>query len=380
MVQIGYLNDIIDRDFEDYVSMKLATKHKLGAHKQHEKILHRTQTSPTSATAVEVSEKGGLTISDAGKTALTLLFCGTPDAGADAMHGATIIGHYLTNAGVAKEVKGTFNDTYTTEVAFCSDFYCWNLRDYDLTNVIHVDRVVVGTVYIGLTGMVAGAEKRYATVATGAQTAAAATLFGVGNVFGAEEVNTAGDVGKVVDLDYYTPWGIPYTGTFTLAADTTTIVRVTDKTSGYPVLDFYRVKTLDTTGLVGKYVIIGIDADKVVGTVALDTFYGVIEEGNYESVHSRIFVPAAAYGKTYLGDLEVAVGTATYPLTVYCIYQIKGAVTTKQQQWTFIMGANNPIIFAVELEPLSEVTLKIADDAAHPVVASMTMRHIALEV
>lgn len=384
MVQTGFRKTIEGQAWENYESMHKALRHQYGD-RVLEHYLHYKQTSPTSATAVEFAEKGGLTISDKGKTAVTLvLACDTNDNAYDTK---TVTIHYKTNAGTAKTAVATYDpDNTTTEVAFspvCNDFYCWNLDDYTPATVI-VSSVAVqagDNVYIGTTGMVAGAELRYATIAAAATYPVASTLYSVGNIFGAEEANTAGDVGKVITLEYYTPWGSLKEANITLAANTTTIQRFMDTTNvTYPVLDFYRIRDLETTGAVGKYVCIAVDADKQAGTTALDTYYGVIEEGNYESVHSRVFVPAASVSTKYMGDIHCAQTSKDYPVIVELYFQSVGCATQEKLIWSYTAGTDINLTFPFELEPLSEIMIKIADDGSHPVDCSLTIRWLEVQV
>jgi hypothetical protein len=146
------------------------------------------------------------------------------------------------------------------------------------------------------------------------------------------------------------------------------------------VLDFYRRYSIETTGALGKYVAIGFDADKRVGTVAIDTFYGVIEEGNYESVHSRRFAPGAAYGKLFIGDIQITEQSKDYPVILYVQFQEKTSLIQEQLKWTHYGGADKELNLSMELAPLSEIKILIADDAAHPVECNITMRCYETEV
>lgn len=359
----GYMHEISGQAFEDYETLHKHLRH-INGDKAVERLFRYQQL--TTNTAVEVSEKGGLTISDAGKTAITLV--AASDTNDNAYDTKTITIHYYTNAGVAKTAVATYDpDNTTTEVAFVpavTDFYCWNLDDYTAATCI-VSSVAVqagDNVYIGTTGMVAGAEKRYATIVAAATSAAAATMFGVGNLFGAEEANTAGDVGKVITLEYCNPWGKIRTATITLAANTTTIQRFALTVGS--VMDFYRVRKMTTTGAAGKYVVAGIDADKVVGTVALDTYYAVIEEANYQSVHSRYMCPATTEKVGYLGEIMASFPSVADIITITVIFTPYGK-TLSSTITRDIFGAGK-VDLPFKLEPLSEVTLKVNDgNVAH---------------
>lgn len=278
--------------FEDESSLKQWIR-KNNSYKAEETILHRTIINQAgTGSEVELAEKGGLTLSQKGKAELTLVMCSDTDD--NAYDTKTLTGHYFDADGVPQTFTATFNAANsTTEVACCSDFYCWDLINYTAATVLVCSVAVQAgdNVYVGTTGMVANAEIRYATIAAAATYPVHTTLFGVGHIYGAEETNTAGDVGKVITLTYLTPWGLIRTASITLAADTTTIKRFVNTDTSLVVTDFYRVRTITTTANLGKYVCIATDADKLAGTAALDTYYGVIEEGYHESMHTAYFGP-----------------------------------------------------------------------------------------
>jgi hypothetical protein len=376
MVQIGSLIEFSDRGYEDFVSMKKNLKH-YGGNKVKELIFEHNQTTPKSATAAEFSEKGGLTISDKASTALTIVLA--MDTNDNAYDGAYVTGHYITNAGVKTDFVAYVNTTDSkTEVAIAADFYCWNLEDYTAKDVLVFSMEVQAgeNLYIGTTGMVADAELRLATIAGGATYPVITTLFGAGDIYGLEETDTAGDVGKVITLKYWTPWGKLKEAKFTLAADTTTIVRLTDTTTGLVTVDFYRRYTMKTTATVGKYVAIGFDADKRAGTVAIDVFYGVIEEGYWASKHSRLMVPSDTYGKLYLGKIKINGSVDAKQGIMEVTYQPKDAATYITSR---VIAVGSGVVekdYAFELEPLSEVTYKVADDAATPTILSAEISNI----
>jgi len=374
MTQTGILQKHTDRGYEDYVSMKKNLKSRYAGSKVTESIFRRTQTSPTSVTGVEFSEKGGLTMHDKTSTALTIVMAS--DTNDNAYDGFGITGHYITNAGV----KSTFTAVYdttdtTTEVACCADFYCWNLEDYTAATVL-VSSIAVqagDNVYVGTTGLTA--ELRIATIVATATYPVITTLFGAGDVYGVEESDTAGDVGLVCTLEYWTPWGVMKTASHTLAATTTNIVRLTDTTTGYVVLDYYRPYSYKTTAVTGKYVLLGYDADKRVGVVAIDQNFAVIEEAFVESLHSRLFVPAATEGKLFLGDITAYNSIAAKIATIAFTYTPKDG-PEQSHTWIFYGTTDFKQAFAMELEPLTEVTITLADDAATPVACGIVFRAI----
>ena len=375
MTQLGSLSEHSDRGYEDFVSMKKNLRH-YGGNKLKELLFERNQTTPTNATAVEFEEKGGLTITDKGKVELAIV-CAV-DTDDNAYDGATLTGHYFDSDGVNHDFTVSINtEDSTTEVEISSDFYCWNLVDYTAATVL-VLSVAVETgdnLYVGTTGMTANAELRLATIAAEATYPVVTTLFGVGDVYGKEETNTAGDVGKVITLKYWTPWGQLKEAKFTLAADTSTIVRLTDTTTGLVTVDFYRRYSMKTTATVGKYVCIGSDADKRAGTVAIDTFYGVIEEGYWMSLHSRLMAPGLAYGKLYLGNIRMNGNIdAKLGIMEVTFTPKNGASVTSR---LYCLGSGSLYKeYAIELEPLSEVYYKCADDATTPVVLTAEINNL----
>lgn len=286
----GSINVGLAPEYEDHTSLKKYIRHENSKWSKMNLIRSIINQAGTGS-VVDLSEKGGLTIGQKASTALSIFLAADTDSGD--YDGESVTGYYITNAGVKSSFTILFNTTNTTEVAGPTDFYCWNLEDYTAATVL-VSSVAASTgenIYIGTTGMVANAELRLATIAAAATYPVVTTLFGSGDVYGKEETNTAGDVGKVCTLDYLTPWGSVKQAKHTLAADTTTIVRLLDATTGLPTVDYFRTRHYSTTAVTGKYVGLGFDADKRAGTVALDTWYGVIEEGYHKSIHSRYMVP-----------------------------------------------------------------------------------------
>lgn len=377
MVQQYQLLKLTDRGYEDYVSMKKHIKNFAAVTTITETQFQFTQTSPTSATGVEISQKGGLTISDKASTAIAIfLACDTDDAAYD---GKSVLIHYITNAGVKTTATIAFNGTTTTEVAGPTNFYCWNLEDYTAATVIVCSVAVQAgdNVYIGETGMVAGAEKRLATIAAAATYPVITTLFGAGDVYGLEETDTAGDVGKVCTAKYWTPWGQLKEMKHTLQANTTTINRCIDTTTLRVTVDFFRPCCYSTTAVAGKYIALGYDADKRVGTVVIDVFYAVIEEANYQSIHSRLMAPGAALGRLYLGDIRAYNNLSAKYATLQLTFTPYGELS-RTVLWSFYGDHQFQMDFGFRLDPLSEVTLKLADDAATPVSCGVILRSIQI--
>jgi hypothetical protein len=376
MVQSHQLLKITDRGFEDYVSMKLHIKNSKPVTTITETQFQFTQTSPTSTTGAEISQKGGLTIADKASTAIAIFLASDTDD--NAYDGQSVLIHYITNAGIKTNATITFNTANsTTEVAGPTNFYCWNLEDYTAATVV-VSSVAVqagDNVYIGETGVVAGAEKRLVKIAAAATYPVITTLYGAGDVYGLEEADTAGDVGKVCTSKYWTPWGQLKEMQHTLQANTTTINRCIDTTTGLVTVDFFRPATYKTTAVAGKYIALGYDADKRAGTATIDVFYAVIEEANFESIHSRLMAPGAAYGRLYLGDImaydSLTANYATLQLTFTPYGDIARTVT-----WSFYGDQQFQQTYGIRLDPLSEVTLKLADNGANPVSCGVILRSI----
>lgn len=368
----GFNYQVSGQAYENYESLHKYLRH-INGDKAREVISQYQQLTTNSA--VEVSEKGGLSISDKTKTELTIVFALSADD--NDYDTQNLTGHYITSNGTKKDFTAAVDETAsTTEVAICSDFYCWNLEDYTAATVLVFSRAVKAghALYVGTTGMVANAELRIATIAAAATYPVITTLYGAGDVYGLEESNTAGDVGKVITLEYCTPWGAIKEASFTLAANTTTIVRLTDTTTGLVCVDFYRVRRMSTTAVVGKYVAIGYDADKRVGTVAIDTFYGVIEEANWISVHSRYMVPASDEALAYIGEIVATFPSVADIITITVIFTPKGAVASSTITKDIFVSGKIELPF--QLEPLSEVTIKVNDGNVAHANANITSKII----
>lgn len=358
MVNIGIVQSGTAPHFEDEASLKQWIRKQPGYLPDSTTLVRSIINQAGTADAVELAEKGGLTISQ--KTAANATIVLASDTDDNAYDGHTVTGHYYTLAGV----KSTFTAAYdttdtTTEVQCCTDFLCWNLDDYTAATVL-VSSVAVqagDNVYVGLTGMVAGAEKRYATIAAAATYPVITTLFSTQVLYGLEEANTAGDVGKIVYVEYVTAWGLIKTCSITLAADTTTIVRAVDSTNGRVVQDFYRVRKIYCSTALGKYYAIGMDADKLVGIAAVDVFYGVIEEGYSTSMHTAYFVPARDAWLTEICiNNSVGINLDTYLTITYTAY---GETVARTCKVALPNNQQTKMMMMMQLKQLSDLSFTI---------------------
>ena len=124
-----------------------------------------------------------------------------------------------------------------------------------------------------------------------------------GAVYAWEEADVAADRGKVITLEYYDADGDMHTGYAILDnTDTTTKVQFKTESGGSTaVSDYYRIRTADFENDAGKYIAIGNSGGS--------TVYGVIEEGNHQSIHSRYTVPKGY--DAWLGFMFLASAVAT---------------------------------------------------------------------
>lgn len=348
--------------WSDFSSLKAFLERKYGSANVTMIRSIRTQTGTDGA--VDLSEKGGLTISQKAKTEATLVLAAS--ANNNDYDGESVTIYYKSSDGTKASATAAFNTTdSTTEAAFSvTDFYCFNTEDYGQQACVSTVAAAAGEYfYIGTTGLGANAELRYAIIEPADTYPDADNFFGIGRLFAAGEADNASDRSLVFTLEYMTPWGSIRDGTFTLdASDSTTIVRVFD-TDGNAVNDFYHLRDMYTTqATTGGYVAIAHDADKMVGTVALDTFYGVVEQAYSYSDTTKYMVPANK--RAFYGYVCGSARTNTY-------ITFTSTFTPKD----FAMAVTPSIVFGqdettsrhevcLELEPLSFASFTILGNSA----------------
>jgi hypothetical protein len=333
-------------------------------------ILHKTKgqvaTGGAGAT-IELEESATENIADIGSTELTLILAS--DTNDNAYDTKYVIVYYLTAAGVAKTCKAVFNTAdSTTEVAFTdlatglvavTDFYCFD-PSYGVLAVVSNVAVQAGdNVVIGITGAVAGIadpETCYAHINAGQTTPLAADMYGVGSIWGSTAANQD-DAGYIGTLEYVTPWGQIKSGTWTIPADgsvATRFVSVTD--SGLYVNDFYRRRDfkLDNPAL---------DESRI-SNVGKSAIYAAIDIGKSTETFTRYYAPySTQLYRAWIGRIEL-----TYPtISEYCNVTISftnedGCADT----YVKTVVGHSPVIeeLCIPIEPNSEVTFTVVDDAA----------------
>jgi hypothetical protein len=375
MVQSGFTKRIEGRLYEDYISMKKFLG-KVTNTRLIEHIYHYNKTSPSSATGVEYANFGttAKAISDMGKAGITLM-CSITNGDDATYTGKIVTAQYLDNLGVAHTATCTLTATmHTTAVAFLigaapvTDFYCWNKRDYTPITCLTVNVAVVAgdTLIAHTTGDEAAI---WGTISAAATNATDAQLIGVGQIYGAEDGNQA-DTGYIAELEYYTPWGELKEATWTFPADSSVVTNFVDSTTGYTVGDYYRTYEFEMDH-------VALDECSVVNA-ANNAWYSRIDIGNYEELRPHIFVPASSEAKIFMGDINMTNGTASYAATFEVYFQSKGCLVQEKLTWKVGLGNISEVPICMELEPLSDVQIKLADDAAHPCVTDVTIRWIEL--
>jgi hypothetical protein len=163
-----------------------------------------------------------------------------------------------------------------------------------------------------------------------------------------EETDTAGDVELPILITYLDENGIEHTATIFLDdTDTTTAVET-------EIEDFYRLVSAEIEQASVKYIAFG-NSDK-------SAIWGVIEEGKYQSLHSRYTAPSEY--QSWLGEVEVNsnVAAGEINLTFTQKNKIEDTLSLK-----FGVGTTNHQIL-VELEPLSDVVFELKGNTADTLI------------
>jgi hypothetical protein len=364
MTQTSIRERITQRGYEDYISMKKAVKSRY-----NETIVEQRCNIKqiSTAAAVEVEDPAGETIVDIASTETTLkVYSSVADAG---LQHAVITAHYKSNDGVSHTATiadaiadmsgGVDFDTPVT------DFYCWDKENYTPANCFTSSLAVgvgktldckdAGAVVIG-------------RIAAGAVATTDATLLGVGQLYGFEAANQA-DTGYIGTCSYWTPWGTKKSGTWTFPEDSSVKTKFLDA-DGYTIGDFFRRDYFELDH-------VAIDECYLANSDG-SAIYGGISIGNFVCDFSRIFVPAATEGETYLGDIQVTFPLLTDQITATIQYHAKGELLPHIE--SFDVGNSGKIEVGRQLEPLSEVIVKINDQNVDHGSVNTIMRWIEVEV
>jgi hypothetical protein len=359
--------------FSDYTSLKKYMEHKYGSNAMR---LNETEIGQTgTAGAVELEDNDGIAIGQIGKTEVTLILASDTDDNAYDDQTATV--YYLDADGAQHSVTATFNTTSTTEVAVCSDFYCFDPA-YGVNAVVLSVAVQAGdNVYIGTTGVVADPTKAYATILAAATSPTAANIRGVGSLYGRTHTNHNDGDGAILYIEYSTPWGtIGYgictidttNGTteirfFRATASTTTILNDTLTTSTIYVDDYYRTRRLWTnqvpTSNTHEFLITDAACDNVDGSGG--DVYGVIKEGAIDEIFTRHFVLAGS--ETYLAYIKGNVATNT-DITLAITYTPYGQSVSKTKSFIIPDDTCFALPLRWQLAPLTDISFTILGNSA----------------
>jgi len=364
MVQTGKVCKIHGRAYEDYQSLHKHLRHAFKGDAVVELVRQYTQLS--TAAAIDVSNKGTtpITITQIAKveTALKVI-----SSGADAaLEHAVITAHYKNAAGDKK--TGVIADASadmsgpTDFDSAVTDFYCWD-ESYG-TSAFNSSLAVGAGLTLGAGAAGSGNAEIIATALVGTLL----SFIGVGAVYGQEVGVANGAAGFVLTLNYKTPWGQPKTGLETINADADLQGQQFLNTSGFPIGDFYRVDEFESDNL-------AVDEIEITN-YAVNAFYGVIDIGNFESIHTRYMALGAAYGKSYFGELAVTFPTISDVLTVNMVYHTVGHTLPHSVSFDVYVNQSNfqNIIHPRKLEPLSELYVTIKDGNVAHVNANVTLR------
>jgi len=338
---MGLLGKFLGRAFENYESVHKFLRHTKGD-KVAEYFAQHKQLSTN--TLVEVRENAGETVVDIGKTELAITLTCTAD---DAYYtGALITLVYKNSDGLQKTAIATGTATLNaTPVAFVpaiADYYC------------PVSLISNKETQAGETLTIISGGSTYGTIAAESTDALDTALIGVGSIYGSEAANQD-DTGYIATTEYLTPWGELKEATWTFPADSS-VATAFIGTDGKVVKDFYRKRTFEMDNA-------AIDECRICNA-AKDAIYAAIEVANYECFDTRFMALGSAYGKSYFGELICSSTIITDVMTVSITYTAKDRNPTTVEHDFFVNELN--IIPPFELEPLSEVTIKIKDqNVAH---------------
>jgi hypothetical protein len=357
-----------DRKFESLSSLK---KH----FRESKRTIQETRVGKIIATggagaSIEIEESATITISQIGKTEITLV--GAMSANDNYYDGAIVTAVYTNAAGTQATATCTINTTdSTTEVAFVVG--ATPVTDcYQILSLVSSKATQAAETFgCGSTGALT-----LGVISAESTTATAANLHGVGDIYVRGMDDSASMQAKIYYLDYITPWGLLKHAMATTAANSTTEIRFFEATyskSGNTetytatttyVGDFYRIRRFWTasTPASGKYVIL-TDADCGNVDGSSNDVYGAIEEGFYYSVNSRYMTRDETYVENYLVSIFAEYPVAAESCTLTITFTPFGQTETSM---AFVLLGQYPFTWTpmIKLEPATEVTFIVVDDAA----------------
>ncbi len=360
---MGYTLKIVGRAYEDYPSLKKYLRHQYGDRVEEYTNYHKQLST---AALIEVSNKGTtpITVTYIGKVETNLQVI---SSGADAaLEHAVITAHYLDQDGVAKtatiaDASADMSGATDFDVAV-TDFYCWDIETYGL-NAFTSSLAVGGglTLGAGVTGT------GYAQIIATALVGTKLSYVGVGTIYGQEVGAANADSGFIITLNYLTPWGKPMVGAETINANGDLQGQFILDSDGFPVQAYYRTRLLSSDNAM-------VDEFEL-SNYAVNAFYGVIDIGNYHESTSHFMALGAAYGRSFFGEIEATWTSIADVLTVNVEGSLKGhnhSFTVEFDHFVEPSGNLKPF----ELQPLSEVTVKIKDQNVAHANANVFSRYI----
>jgi hypothetical protein len=344
--------------FEDKASLKQwarkQLKYKANEMRQFKMNIQQIGTE----SEVEVANKDSVTITQIGKTETNLqVISSAVDAG---LEGAIITAHYLDQdlvqktATIASAVDDMSGAT-DFDVAV-TDFYCWDIENYGDECFTSSKAVGAGKT---LSAGVAGTG--YAEIAAAGVKGTKLKYLAVGTMWARSELNHADGVGAVLTLEYSSPiGGIQKQATCTLGANSTDEVVLVDS-DGFPLQYAYGVRQFNSSKIStsdsGNFLLTDADCGNVDGSS--NDVWGVIAEGQSNSVHTRYFVPND--GDVWLSEIEVINTQATLVDTyVLLTYTPKDSVIAKTVKLPIANNQKSLLIkHPIQLEPLTFVTMTL---------------------
>ena len=355
------------RSWETYESMDKALNMLNGSDHIKELLMTGLVSSNNSLVEPIFPQAASTTISYIGKTELTIVLA--VDTNDNAYDGHSVTGYYLNALGIEQTFTALYNTAAsTTEVACCTDFYCWNPK-YGLNCLVSTVAVQAGdNVVIGQTGCVADATLRVATILAAATTPIAANLLGVGTMWGRMATNHDDSDGFVYTVDYITPWFELIEGaTWTInTTNGTTEVRIQHPTYSTVYADnIWRILDLRgdaPTVNTGIFVLTDADCSNVDGSGS--DVWGAVQLTVTQMFHTRLYSwpsedTAGRYG-LYLGDITVDLPTVADVIVGQVIFTPKDG----SEQTLYFGGLAKAVVpINEQLEPDTYVKILIGDGA-----------------
>lgn len=363
--------------YEDYASLKKYIGSNMGRKYDHAILNRFSFTQDGTGSEVEISEKGGLTITDKGKTELTIV--GAMSANDDDYDDAIATLVYKDADGDEHTATCIINTTdSTTETAF-NDLATGLVPVTDYYEPVSLSLSVPvksgHTFGMGTTGVLT-----YGVIREGETSAVDEDMLGVGTVYARYSNDDASYQGEVMYVSYINNLGeIEYGYFHTDKTDATTEVKlykgILDSTgftnsdwnipniithvtpTTIPVRNFWRLRTLDisvTPGSGHYFVICNSDMSEI---------YNVVEEGNYESYHSRYTVPTDC--ESWVTHIAISQSVITSVVSYVTIYYTPLGETHEHK--VILSVANNAISQfdpVIPIKPGTEVKFTIIGNLA----------------